>query len=283
MTIIVDSGSTKATWCMVEKTGTTLQITTEGINPQYERDCMEFCSRTAEALSPILAYGTPEEIFFYGSGCVSQENKNRVSRMLHLLTGCDSISVESDMPGAARAIFGKSSGIAAILGTGSNSCLYDGNEIITSIHAGGYILGDEGSGAVLGRNLISDYIKGLIPAKLKEILEQQYSLSYPTVVEKVYRADYPNRYLAGFTHFISGHRNHPYIKKLLSDSFSAFWERNILGYPEYKRYKIGFIGSVAAVFEAELRLTAQKYDMEIESIDKSPICGLIKYHGLDKE
>lgn len=280
MKIIVDSGSTKATWCAVCDYDKTVQVTTGGINPQYEGEDIEFQDGLSGSLMPILSHGTPDEIFFYGSGCVSRENKENVRRLLQRLTGCNGIYVESDMVGAARAVFGSKSGIAAILGTGSNSCLYNGKEIVGTIHAGGYILGDEGSGAVLGRNLISDYVKDLIPEDLKSVLQQRYRLSYSSVVERVYKTPYPNRYLAGFTYFLSEYKNHPYINNLITDSFNAFWERNIIRYPDYERYKIGLIGSVAAVFEKELRLTAEKYDIVIASVAKSPIEGLIKYHTI---
>ncbi|MEG2849988.1 MAG: ATPase, partial [Bacteroidales bacterium] len=166
---------------------------------------------------------------------------------------------------------------ACILGTGSNSCFYDGNNVVKNVKAGGFILGDEASGGVLGRKLISDYIKGLLPKEIEMEFNKRYQLDYMKVVEMVYKQSMPNRFLASFSPFISEFREHPHIDKMLRGSFDEFFKRNILQY-DYKKYDVNFVGSIAYYYQNILKDVAAYNDIRIGKIIKSPIDGLVEYH-----
>lgn len=180
------------------------------------------------------------------------------------------------MMGAARALFGTGQGVACILGTGANAAYYDGSSLTAAAYAGGFILGDEGSGAVLGRHLIADWVKRQIPTVLYNLLTDQYSLSYSTVVDHVYHQPYPNRYLASFAPFISAHADHPYIDSLLAAELDAFFSRNIVQYP--LTTPLGFVGSIAHHFSTQLHAAAARAGRTITDIQQNPIAALGLYH-----
>lgn len=278
MYLIADSGSTKTDWCLCNQ-GTVLQsIQTQGINPYHQsEEAIEIVLR--DELLPQLNFqkGTQLSITFYGSGCANETACNRIKEALHKVVGTTDITVHSDLLGAARALCGHEEGIACVLGTGSNSCLYNGKEIIANTPPLGYILGDEGSSAVLGRHLVGNCLKNQLPEALRDEFLAEYELTQEIILEKVYRQPLANRFLASLTPFLSKHREVSEIHQLLVDSFTDFFVRNV---KQYRRpwLPIHFVGSIANVFSSELKEAAESLGMELGTIMRSPMEGLIKYH-----
>ena len=183
----------------------------------------------------------------------------------------------SDVLAAARALCGHNPGIACIMGTGSNSCFYDGENIAKNVRAGGFILGDEASGGVLGKKLISDFIKGLLPAHIQAEFDKRYDLDYMKVVEKVYKQPMPSRFLASFAPFINEFIADPYMENLVNTSFDEFFKRNISQY-DYKNHTVNFVGSIAFYFKDKLVAAAERNGMKVGRVLKTPIEGLVEYH-----
>lgn len=274
--LIADSGSTGVDWRLIggEKT---LSATTQGINPVY-MDGETMIRILREELLPALGeQPAVKQIWFYGAGIVSDEVSGKVCDALRAVFPDAQCQAASDLLAAARALCGDKPGIACILGTGSNSCFYDGAQIVSNVRAGGFILGDEASGAWLGRQLLSDFIKGLLPQNLADELVRRYAIDYPTIVQKVYRDPLPNRYLASFAPFIEQHGNHPYIKNLLRSGFESFLLRNVAQY-DYRRYPVHFTGSIAWHFRELLQRCLTAAGMRAGNIVQRPIDALADYH-----
>ena len=281
MFLIADSGSTKTDWCLCNGSTILSNIQTQGINPYHQtEEAIEAVLR--EELVPqnlqLIAHSSQLKVIFYGSGCANETACNRVKTALNKVLGSDDITVHSDLLGAARALCGREEGIACVLGTGSNSCLYDGKEIIANIPPLGYILGDEGSSAVLGRRLVGDCLKNQLPEAIRNEFLTEYKLTQEIILEKVYRQPLANRFLASLTPFLSKHREVPEIHKLLVESFTDFFVRNV---KQYRRpwLRIHFVGSIANAFSSELKEAAESLGMEIGTIMQSPMAGLVKFHG----
>lgn len=284
MFLIADSGSTKTDWCLCKK-GTVLNnLQTQGINPYHQsEEAIEGVIR--EELLPQIPQTieiSKLNIIFYGSGCANETACKRVQDAIHKVLGTNSITIHSDLLGAARALCGHEEGIACVLGTGSNSCLYNGKEIIANIPPLGYILGDEGSSAVLGRRLVGDCLKNQLPEVLRNEFLTEYGLTQEIILEKVYRQPLANRFLASLTPFLSKHREAPEIHKLLVESFTDFFVRNV---KQYRRpwLPIHFVGSIANAFAAELKEAAESLGMELGTILQSPMEGLVKYYIEEQE
>jgi len=275
MRLIADSGSTKVDWRAIHSDGSVQEITTAGINPFFQTEEQIVYELQQHLLPDISA--PVNEIHFYGAGVSSPEKVLVLQNCFRKVFPKARTSAYSDLLAAARALCGSKPGIAGILGTGANSCFYDGNEIVDNVPACGFILGDEGSGAVLGKKFVSDYLKRQLPADLNTLFDQKYNLSYATVVERVYRQPFPNRYLATFSVFLNQNQNHPYVAKLLRDSFEEFFTRNIMQY-EFKRYPVNLVGSVAFHYQDILKEVGQKLGLKIGTIIQSPIDGLAEYH-----
>jgi len=276
MKLIADSGSTKTQWCLVENGLIIKDILTNGINPFYQTE-KEIITDLENQLLPELENSTIPEIHFYGAGCSFPEKKALVKNAILQFFPKADIEIESDLLGAARSLFQHEKGIACILGTGSNSCFYDGNEIVQNVSPLGFILGDEGSGAVLGKLLIADCLKKQLPDWLSEKLLDEYELTPVQILENVYKKPFPNRFLAKFSPFILEHIEEPSIFNLVYDSFDSFLARNVMQYP-LEEIKVGFIGSIAHYFRDTLEIVASERGIVISEIAKSPMDGLIKYH-----
>ena len=287
MLIIADAGATKCAWKFVDDRGQVVtDLAVAGINFAHQ------AGRLREALDPA-AYQALEaafrdhpgvrSIFFYGAGVIVGPDGSLPDSLQGLAaffrTWCPGAEVEyaSDLLGAARAVCQRGRGIAAILGTGSNSCFYDGRSIAANVRAGVFILGDEASGAWFGKQLLSDFVKGLLPQNLTSELVRRYGLDYPTIVQKVYRDPLPSRYLASFLPFIGEYANHPYCRNLLRRGFEAFLTRNVAQY-DYRRYPVNFTGSVAWVFRDHLESCLKALGMRPGTIVKKPADLLAKYH-----
>ena len=252
MIIIADSGSTKCTWIASDGARTT-NVRTRGINAVQHS-----AEQIREALAELPPCDGVTSVRFYGAGC--GETFPEAS--------------ESDLLGAARALWGRGEGIACILGTGSNSCLCRDGEILKNVPPLGYVLGDEGSGAVLGRNLVNGIFKGHIP--LKEEFLAAHGLNYEEIIRRVYREPYANRFLASFAPFIRTHIDRPEIRELVLRSFRDFASRNLSRYPA--ELPVSLLGGVAAHFEALLREALEAEGRRVETIVESPAEGLLKYH-----
>lgn len=277
MIIIADSGSTKTDWCTGNTQTDCRTVQTEGINP-FHQSVDEISRIISSTLVPQLGdTGEVTAVYFYGAGCIP-EKADTVKQTLLQSFPQASVSVESDLSGAARALCGKSAGIACILGTGSNSCAYDGEKITAHVSPLGYILGDEGSGAVLGKRLASDCLKHQLPEDLCGEFLEEYRLTPAFILDKVYRQPQANRFLASFVPFLSTHKHRPEIHSLLISSFTAFFRRNVMQYPSYREVNVHFTGSVAYYFRDEVREAARALDIRTGIILKSPMEGLTDYH-----
>lgn len=275
MRLIADSGSTKVDWRAISDDGTVKSIYTEGINPVFQtKDYIVDIFR--QKLLPELGSGV-KEIYFYGAGVLSPEISQILSDAFKEVFPDSVCYAASDILAAARALCGHEAGIACILGTGGNTSFYDGKEITKGVKAGGFILGDEASGGVLGRKLVADFIKGLLPKEIEEEFVKRYDLDYPKIVAKVYKEPLPSRFLASFSPFINEFKSHPHIANLIRTSFDEFFTRNIYQY-DYKNYTVNIVGSIAHYYEDILREVAASRGVTIGKILKSPIDALVEYH-----
>lgn len=239
----------------------------------------EMETRIATELAPQIADYAIDEVYYYGAGCVSEEVCGNVRRAIAKSVKADIIEVHTDLLAAARALCGHKPGIACILGTGSNSCYYDGKEIIDNVSPLGYILGDEGSGAVLGKLLVGDVLKNQLPRELCDKFLAQYELDRLTIIRRVYKEPQPNRFLASLSRFLIENIEEPSIHRLVLNSFKSFFVRNIANYANYKELKVNFIGSVAYYYRDVLTEAASAVDCTIGTVLQSPMEGLIKYHS----
>lgn len=277
--LIADAGSTKVEWCLVAENGEIKRrFSTEGINALLIPD--ENLSKILNEVRCSLGdAGEEDEIHYYGSGCATPEICKKIMKSLHRFFPGAMVYVNSDLLGAARALCGSSPGIACILGTGSNSCLYDGNSIINNIPSLGYILGDEGSGAALGKRLISDAFKGQLPSAIREELLSEYNLTLSQILTHVYKSHSPSRFLASIVPFIKHHIWNPYIYSMVLEEFKCFVTRNIAMYVGAHSLPINFTGSIAAHFEEILREAATAQGYKVNLVESGPMEGLIRYHS----
>lgn len=278
MILIADSGSTKTDWCIVENGVPLQQIFTKGTNPFFQSE-EEISNEIATALLPQLQTDELDAVYFYGAGCGFPDKIETMRRAIskHLKVKGE-VEVSTDMLAAARALCGHSAGIACIMGTGSNSCYYDGKAIVTNVSPLGFILGDEGSGACLGKLLVGDLLKNQMTPELKEKFLTQFSLTPADIIDRVYRKPFPNRFLASLSPFLHQNLNEPCIRTLVLDSMKAFLKRNVMQY-DYQHSKVHFIGSVAFYYKELLAEAAQETGIQLGTIIKSPMEGLIEYHG----
>ena len=274
--LIADSGSTKTDWLFISSDGTQTELHTDGINPARDARDNIYNVLYHDLLTQLPHTETPQAVYFYGAGCIEPFSRNVKSVIEELFPGCHA-EVESDLLGAARAVCGHEPGIACILGTGSNSCLYDGKDIVKHTPPLGYILGDEGSGSYLGKILLNGLFKGTLPEALKEDFCNEYQLSMPDIIERVYRLPAANTFLASLVPFIAKHRTNPDIHNMLVEVFCLFIERNIAIYG-HKEMPINCVGGVAYQFEDELKEAAKEKDMQIGRILRRPIERIVQFH-----
>ena len=279
MILIADCGSTKIDWCLIENGKVVKQIFTLGMNAVMLTE-EEMAARIAKELMPEL--GSPkgiDAVYFYGAGCISEDVCANVAAAIRKSVPAPVIEVHTDLLAAARALCGHEAGIACIMGTGSNSCYYDGHEIKDNVSPLGFILGDEGSGAVLGKILVGDVLKNQLPADLCAKFLKQYDLDRVTIIKRVYKEPQGNRFLASVTPFLIENIEHPAIHALVLNSFKAFFVRNIQQYKGYADLKVNFIGSIAYYYRPVLEEAAMECGCTVGTIIKSPMEGLIAYHS----
>ena len=273
-TLLADAGSTKTDWLLRDNQGDALRFHTDGMNPSLLTDD-EIRHILATQLLPQVEGLLIEQVDFYGAGCRG-EAAERMKILLGEVVGARNIAVESDMLGAARMLCGNNSGIVCILGTGANSCLYDGQQISRQTPALGFILGDEGSGAVLGRRLIGDIFKGQLPEDLCKDFLLDYPLTMDELIRRVYRTSAPNQYLASFTPFLSKNIQRAEIQEIIRDEFHRFIRRNVLAYLAYTTAEtpLYFVGSIASVFQTQLSEVVAQYDFTLGKVVRQPIDAL---------
>ena len=277
MILIADSGSTKTDWCVVGQGQLVRQIVTKGMNPFFQSE-EEIENEIATALIPHLKTNVLDAVYFYGAGCVPDKvpmMHNALSLHLNVKNG---IEVNTDMLAVTRSLCGHKPGIACILGTGSNSCFYDGEKIVNNVSPLGFILGDEGSGAVLGKLLVGDILKNQMTPELKEKFMKKNGLTPPEIIDRVYRQPFPNRFLASLSPFLAENIHEPSVHALVLGSFKAFLKRNVMQY-DYQNYPAHFIGSVAYHYQEVLHEAAQELGVQIGVIVKSPMQGLMTFHN----
>lgn len=280
MILIADGGSTKIRWALVEDRGCVVsEFVTAGLNPllpptQGIESCLDGYLRGYVGSDGV----TVDEVWYYGAGCLPHVCGD-VERALMSVAGCDQVSVASDMLGAARAMCGHEAGVACVLGTGSNSCLYDGRDIADSTPALGFILGDEGSGTVLGRRLVSDVFKRQLPQWLCREFQDRYRLSVSELIDRVYRQPEPNRFLASLAPFIREHIECDGIRDIVMSEFTRFISRNVMNYTGVcDSLPVCFTGSIAVNFAPQLNEAAHRFGINNINIVADQLPGLVKYH-----
>ena len=277
MKLIIESGSTKTDWRSVADDGKVIGFRTSGINPLLQSED-DIRSVMAKAIPEVNPQGrTIDEVFFYGAGVLSPAFAEPLVSLLATWCPLARIECETDLTAAARALFGDGSGVAVILGTGSNSCLWENGKAVSTIRTGGFILGDEGSGAVLGKMFLSDYIKGLVPEPLKSMFDKEYGLDYASIVTRVYRQEAPSRFLASFARFIMDNKENEYAAGLVRRNIRDFMERVLVRYGESR---IGVVGAFGVACMEELIEIGQEYGLEFVRFVQSPADELVKYHGI---
>lgn len=277
MILIADSGSTKTDWRFINADATLQQAQTAGFNPMYQEP-EEIYPVLRDSLLPQLQHKAPDAIYYYGAGCSSPERNKRVEDALRLAFPNSEVHVDHDLLAAARALCGHKPGIACILGTGSNTCLYDGQHIVDNVPSLGFLLGDEGSGAYLGKLLIKAYLYRELPDELAQALKNTYNLSKDEILDELYGSDMPSRYMAKFARFMDEKRKNPIIHAMIYENFSEFFERHVCKYKGYTEVPVNFVGSIAFYFSEILLQVARKYGLTVETIIQSPSEGLIQYH-----
>lgn len=279
MIIIADSGGSKTDWRLIDNSGAVGQANAPGFNPYYQP--IEDLKKSVQELLLPKINEDVDKIFFYGAGVSSVKNQLTIkSAFLEFFPGAH-IEIGWDLLAAARALCGHEPGIACIMGTGSNSCLYDGDKITANVANLGWILADEGSGANIGRKFLVDYLREVMPEHLRNQFRERYPLSREEFLEKVYQQERPSAFLASFTKFIFQHLKEPYCYQLIYNSFAEFYENNVMKYENYKNLKVHFTGSISFYFSDVLRQVANDKGITVKNILEGPIAGLTLYHKKD--
>ncbi|MEO6550357.1 MAG: N-acetylglucosamine kinase [Ferruginibacter sp.] len=274
--LIADCGSTKSDWCFLDGKKRK-NIITQGISP-YFLNAAQIEDIIKSELKSKLKGIEPNEIFYYGTGCASADNAKIVKKALHTLFPTAKTTVTHDLMGAAKALCGDGKGVACILGTGSNSCYYNGKTIVKNSPGLGFILGDEGSGAFLGKKVVQYYLYNTYDPDLMDRFNAKYNTKAEEILEAVYKQPLPNRYLAGFVPFLYENRGHFMIENIIEDAFNEFFFQHVYKYKESWTLPVNFIGSVAFGFKDVLQNMCATYELQLGKVMKSPMEGLIKYH-----
>lgn len=273
--LIADSGFTKTDWRLLLEDGSIEQARTAGISPYYQTEAeILVVIEDVYAQLPVSV----DEIFYYGTGCSSRENRNKIGDLLQKYYTNAKIDVNHDLLAAARSLCGEEPGIACILGTGTNSCYYDGQKITQNIPSLGWAIADEGGGTYLGKTLVTDNYRNDMPEDLQKIFKATFGLTKEQFLVHVYQEPMPGRFLAGFAKFISQHINHPYLYQLVANGFDVFIKKNVLKYESHQEVPVHFTGSVAYYFGSILRQVAEKHNLHVKHITEHPIAGLTLFH-----
>ncbi|HEY8387809.1 MAG TPA: N-acetylglucosamine kinase [Parasegetibacter sp.] len=274
--LIADAGASKAEWCLLSGKKKTL-LETGGISP-YLMNTAAIAELLTFGLSAKLGKTRVDEIFYYGTGCSDSENVKSIKTAIKQVFPAARIKVDHDMMAAARALCGDEKGMASILGTGSNSCFFNGRKIVKNHPALGFILGDEGSGAYLGKLCIRHYLYGIFDQDMKEKFEDRFKVSKAIILDNVYRKPLANRYLAGFTAFLIENRGNYIVENIVEDGLNDFFIHHLSSYEESRKYPLHFAGGVAWQFRDVLKALCENHDMALGRVMRRPMEGLIRYH-----
>ncbi|WP_294184752.1 N-acetylglucosamine kinase [uncultured Sphingobacterium sp.] len=278
MIIIADGGSTKTNWCLLDDSNKKIYFNTEGYNP-YFVDSEYIVNSLKKGLPQDLPFEKISEVNYYGAGVHNKEKAQIVVNALKEVFTTAEVEVGHDLLAAARALLGTQAGFAAILGTGTNSCLYDGKEITLNIDSGAYILGDEGSGSYIGKKLLADYVRNLMPKDVNEVFYNTYKMTKDEIMDAVYTKPMPNRFCASFSKFVYDNNvNIEYTRNIVDEAFEAFFRNLVSKYPNYQSYTFNCIGSVGYNFRNVLAEKAEQYGMKVGKILRSPIDDLVQFH-----
>jgi len=275
--LIADSGATKAEWCLV-KDNKRKTIFTQGISP-YFLSTAQIKDLVENELKPHIKKASVDQIFYYGTGCANPDNAKSVKKALQQVFPGSAVTVNHDLMAAARSLCQHQKGIACILGTGSNSCFYNGKKIVKNSPGLGYVLGDEASGAYLGKKVIQHYLYKTFDDDLVARFDAKYVTNASEILENVYKKPLPNRYLATFTMFLAENRGHYMIENIIEDGINDFFFTHLCKYKEAWNLPVNFVGSVANGFKDVLQQLCQSYEFELGTVLKNPMQGLVEYHN----
>jgi len=276
MKLVADSGGSKTAWNIISN-GKINSITTSGMNPYYHSDS-SLSSIVESQLIPEISTANVTEIYFYGAGCSSEKSCRKISQALNKNFQEAIIHVNHDLLGAARALCQEKAGIVGILGTGSNSCFYDGNKIATNVPSLGYVLGDEGGGAYMGKYLLRDFIRENLPENIHQKMKSR-GFTKSGIENKIYLEDNPISFLSGFAPFIRENIEMEYFNSLVTKTFNKFIENCLSAYENLREYPIHFTGSIAYHFKEHLTMVLNEHNLRLGTVVKTPLDGLTKYHA----
>lgn len=277
MILIADSGSSKTDWRLIDGKQVK-QYSCKGLNPNFNSS-----NDVKLEVQSIFIDKTKNKaisyIYFYGSGCSSKGSNAIVEKGLAAVFPSAKILVEHDLLGAARAACGNEPGLAGILGTGSNCCLFNGSEVTREYRSGGFIISDEGGGVDLGKRIVKAFIEDYMPTDLREIFKKRYQLTVDDILQKLYKQPQANRFLASFSHFAFHHREHTFISEIIQASFRDYFSNQVLRHPEASQLKLSLVGSIAFYFQEYIRKIASENGVTIGTILEKPISGLSLYYS----
>lgn len=277
MILIGTSGSSKCDWELIEDNEKVLTLSSSGINPYFHTE--DIIEVSVRSLGELLAHiDKIEVVFFYGSGCSSKKLQNIVERALAKIFTKSHIYVNHDIVAAAFATYDGTPSFTCLMGTGANSCFFDGDIVRQEVPGIDYVLGDEGSGAYFGKILLQSFLRKQLPPEIATAFEQKYNITKHDILQNVYMKPFANVYLASFSQFIHEHREHPFFKSILREGIQKYVEIYLECYPDYKNYTVHFVGSIPYFFEQILREILSEKEITLGKIIKEPIEDLVQYH-----
>jgi N-acetylglucosamine kinase-like BadF-type ATPase len=277
MIVIADMGATKCDWSFADGSTVINNVQTKGFNP-YFYSTSEIISLLKEDFES-KKFDDIKEVYLYGAGCSNDHKKKVVEDAVSHYFPTAKVEVDHDLLGSARALCGKSPGIACILGTGSNTCLYDGTDVIANNPSLGFLLGDEGSGGHLGKELVKAYYYGELPKDLSDAFEQECNINKDQLLDDIYATSKPNAMLAQYTKFMNDHKENPVVHQLIKECFDEFFRRHIYKYDNYQKLPINFVGSIAYHFREILEEVAKAHNCSVGLVVKAPVGKLIEFHS----
>lgn len=277
--LIADSGATKCEWCLLAD-GKQKKIVTAGMSPYFLSKEQVVQLLQKELLSKMKV--PVDEVYYYGTGLGNPDHVKTLKASLQKVFPNATIEATNDLLAAARAVCGTSKGIACILGTGSNSCYYNGKKIVKNSPGLGFILGDEGSGAYLGKKVVQYYLYNTFDEDLRSRFDAKFMVTTKEVLEHVYMQPLPNRYLASFAIFLAENRGHYMVENILEDGLNDFFFQHLCKYTESRKLPINFVGSIAYGFRDVIKELCSSYEFDLGKIVQKPMDGLIEYHTIIK-
>jgi glucosamine kinase len=275
--LIADSGATKAEWCLISNDKKKTVIT-QGISPWF-LTIEQVQELLKKELVPKLKNADIDEIYYYGTGCANADNAAMIKKAIMQVFAGAKVDINHDLMASARATCGREKGVACILGTGSNSCYYDGKKIVKNSPGLGYVLGDEGSGAYLGKKVLQYYLYNTFDEDLRSRFDATYVTTTAEILESVYKKPLPNRYLASFTNFLADNRGHYMIENIIEDGLNDFFFNHLCKYKETWTLPVSFVGSVGFGFKDVLQHLCSSYEFDLGKVMKNPMPGLVEYHS----